>query len=94
MEKEVLNNYVQIVKNCTAANDHSGAIKYIAIYVAVKHKNLDGITKVKQAADAVIVLHGFYGEMQPELASIRNDVKARIFSFLDDEETRAFNEAL
>lgn len=89
----ILNDYVTAVQRATDENDHTGAIVLMAQFAAKKHNQLAGVDALIKSAQAVETLQSFYGHMPDYLNTIRNDVAARIESFLFDDEKQAFHNA-
>ena len=89
-----LATYTKLVTQATQENEHTNAIKFIAMYVVEKHSRLSGVSKLIKNMDALLTLQEMYNCMTPELYVIRKDLQAQIFSFLNEEETKAFNQAL
>ncbi len=89
----MLNEYVELVQRATDTNDHTGAIILMAGYTARKHNKLECVGALVKAAYAVETLQTFYGHMPDYLNRIRDEVAARIESFLLDDEKQAFHNA-
>lgn len=88
------NTFVNCVKNATQENNHTGALKFIAVYIARKHNRLPKVDKLFNAVEALETLHDYYGNLTPELAIIRQDLHNTAFTLLSIEEARAFHAAM
>jgi len=89
-----IENYIEPVQRATQDNDHTGAIKLVAMYAAEKHKNLEGVRKLQDCCDAIDILWRFHGYMPQSLDAERRAVRKAIFSLLDDAEQKRFNSVM
>ena len=88
-----LTKTIQVITHQTQDNDHNGAITTMARYVTRKHNQLEGVDALVKASLALEQLHAFYGHMPEHLGIIREDIRNRVNSFLNTEESKSFHDA-
>lgn len=86
--------YLKAIKRATQENEHTYAVKLIAMYVARKHNELDGVYKLERCCDAISVLEDFYKHITSELKILRDDITASCFNLLNENEIKSFKEVL
>jgi len=78
--------YLNVVQQATHNNNHTLALKYIAIFVKAKD--------LEKCLDAIDVLHVERGYMPPGLFAIRDDIRAKLLKRLSRQDLKSFKEVL
>lgn len=79
------------IRILTQDNLHVEAVIEIAKYAAYKHHNLKGVMQIVDRAKAIQTLYKMFGYMPPELNMIRDVVRGKALSLLNDFEKEKIN---